>query len=57
MGNAGTIEGIVVDPSGSAVAKAQVSLYNVVTGYRQSAVSASDGNFRLSNIPPNTYHL
>jgi hypothetical protein len=57
LGNAGTIQGIVRDPSGAVVANAQVSLRNVISGYSQTATSASDGTFRLVNIPPNSYHL
>jgi hypothetical protein len=57
LGNAGTIQGTVLDPSGAVVANAQVTLSNAVSGYRQSTVSASDGSFRLVNIPPNPYRL
>jgi len=57
LGNAGTIEGTVVDPSGAAVAKATVTIHNRVTGYTQAASTGTDGSFRLSNIPPNPYHL
>src|ERR1039457_4490347 len=57
LGNAGTIEGSVVDPSGAAVPKAVVTIHNAVTGYSQTATTASDGSFRFSNIPPNPYHL
>ena len=57
LGNAGTIEGSVVDPSGAAVARAQIVLRNVVSGYSQSTMSAADGSFRLVNIPGNPYHL
>jgi hypothetical protein len=57
LGNAGTIEGTVVDPSGAVVPKAEVTLHNVVSGYSQSASSGSDGVFRLTNIPPNPYRL
>ena len=57
LGNAGTIEGSVLDPSGAVVAKAPVSVHNVVTGYTQSVVSGADGSFRLVNLPPNPYHL
>src|SRR5579872_4618357 len=57
LGNAGTIEGVVVDPSGASVAKPEVTLSNPVSGYKQSATSASDGSFRLVNIPPSPYHL
>jgi Carboxypeptidase regulatory-like domain len=57
LGNAGTIDGVVVDPSGAAVIKATVTLHNSVTGYNQTVESNSDGAFHLGNIPPNPYHL
>lgn len=57
LGNAGTIEGTVTDPSGAAVPKAQIDLKNAITGYKQNARSGEDGAFRLVNIPPNSYHL
>src|SRR5471032_1552892 len=57
LGNAGTIEGSVVDPSGAAVAKAAVTIHNAVSGYNQATTTASDGSFRFSNIPPNPYHM
>src|ERR1043165_2543257 len=57
LGNAGTIEGTVIDPSGSVIPKARILLRNSVSGYQQSTSSAGDGTFRLSNIPPNPYHL
>ena len=57
LGNAGTIEGSVVDPSGAAVTGAEVTLHNLVTGYTQTVKSAADGSFKLLSIPPNPYHL
>jgi len=57
LGNAGTIEGTVTDPSGAVVAKAAVSIHNPVTGYKQSTSTDKDGAFRLVNIPPNPYHM
>jgi Carboxypeptidase regulatory-like domain len=57
LGNAGTLEGSVVDPTGAAVAKATVTIHNAVTGYRQVTGTGSDGTFRFSNIPPNSYHV
>ena len=57
VGNSGTIEGTVTDPSGGAVPKAAVSIRNATTGYSQAALSGDDGTFRLTNLPPNTYHL
>src|SRR5450432_4168760 len=57
LGNAGTIEGTVVDPSGASVAKAVVTIHNAISGHRQETATATDGTFRLNNIPPNPYHL
>ena len=47
LGNAGTIEGTVIDATGAAIARAAVSLHNPLTYYTQSATSGSDGSFRL----------
>jgi hypothetical protein len=57
LGNAGTIEGSVIDPAGAAVTKAKVTIHNPVTGYNQSTVTGTDGAFRFGNIPPNSYHV
>ncbi|HEY6987884.1 MAG TPA: TonB-dependent receptor, partial [Bryobacteraceae bacterium] len=51
------IQGTVSDPSGAVIADAVVSLTNGVTGYTQTSKSASDGTYRLNNIPPNQYIL
>ncbi|HEY6990029.1 MAG TPA: carboxypeptidase-like regulatory domain-containing protein, partial [Bryobacteraceae bacterium] len=56
-GKGGTIQGTVSDPSGAVIADAVVSLTNGVTGYTQTSKSASDGTYRLNNIPPNQYIL
>ncbi len=55
LGNAGTIEGVVLDPSGAVVSGADVSVRNSITGYTQSTASGSNGAFRLTNIPVNPY--
>ncbi len=57
LGNAGTINGSVTDPSGGVVAAAQVTLHNAISGYNQAVSSGADGVFRLVNIPPGAYHL
>ena len=57
LGNAGTIKGTVLDPTGAVVAGASITATNPVTGYSQQASSGSDGSFVLSNLPPNPYHL
>jgi hypothetical protein len=57
LGNAGTLEGTVVDASGFAMPRAQVLLQNPISGYKQAQVTGADGSFRLVNIPPNQYHF
>ena len=57
LGGGGTVSGAVVDPSGASVPKANVTLTNRVTNYRQSVTTAEDGTFRLNNVPPNPYQL
>src|SRR2546421_9055647 len=57
LGNAGTVEGVVVDPSGAMVAGAEVRVAIAISGYSQTTHSTSNGSFRLTNIPPNPYHL
>ena len=57
LGNAGTVTGTVVDPSGAAVPGATVTAHNPVTGYTQTVASNATGNFRLVNLPPNAYHV
>jgi hypothetical protein len=57
LGNAGTIEGSVIDQSGAAIAKAEINIHNTVSGYSQFVVTGPDGAFQLVNIPPSQYHL
>ena len=57
LGNAGTIQGTVKDPTGAVVPQATVRIHNPVSGYQQSVTTDASGNFRLTNVPPNPYHL
>jgi hypothetical protein len=56
-GNAGTVRGSVLDPSGAAIAGATVQIENPVSHYNQTAKTDSQGNFAFVNIPYNNYHL
>ena len=57
LGNSGSIEGVVKDPSGAAVPNAKVEISYPVSGYRREATTGVDGAFRFSNVPFNSYPL
>src|SRR5262245_30862876 len=57
LGGAGTIEGVVTDPSGAVISNAQVEISNAISGYKQRTTTDSTGGFRFSNVPPNPYHI
>jgi hypothetical protein len=57
VGNSGSIEGVVKDPSGAAVAGATVEIVNVVSGYTRTVNTGDDGAFRFTNVPFNPYHM
>jgi carboxypeptidase family protein len=55
--NAGSIDGVVKDQTGGAVAGAKVGINFPVTGFQRETTTAADGSFRFTNIPFNPYHL
>jgi len=57
LGNAGSIEGVVKDSSGGVVAGAKVEIAYAVSGYQRETTTGSDGSFRFTNVPFNSYHL
>jgi hypothetical protein len=57
LGNSGSIEGVVKDPSGGVVANATVEITNPVSGFTRQTTTGSDGNFHFTNVPFNPYHL
>jgi hypothetical protein len=57
LGNSGSIDGVVKDPSGAAVASATVEISYVVSGFHREATTGTDGSFHFTNVPFNTYHL
>ena len=56
-GNAGTVQGTVVDPTGAVIPSAAVHLHNDRSGFDRTATSDAQGQFTFTNIPFNTYHL
>lgn len=57
LGNAGTIQGTVTDPSGAALPNATVTIVNRVSSFHQETKTDDKGVFRFSSIPPNPYHM
>ena len=57
LGNAGSIEGLVKDQSGSSVPGAKVEITNPVSGFHREATTDTDGAFRFVNVPFNPYHM
>src|SRR5262250_776306 len=57
LGNSGSIEGVVKDPSGGVVAGAKAEISYPVSGLRREASTDADGNFKFTNVPFNPYHL
>ncbi|MBZ5543533.1 MAG: carboxypeptidase regulatory-like domain-containing protein [Acidobacteriia bacterium] len=55
--SSGTIRGSVLDPSGAAIKGATVEIRNPVTGYTRTIETDDQGNFELTNVPYNPYHL
>jgi hypothetical protein len=55
--SSGTVDGMVLDPSGKFVKGAGVEISNPLTGYRQTTATDDMGSFRLSNLPFNNYHI
>ncbi len=56
-GQAGTVRGMVLDPSGAIIPQASVTIRNALTGYQQTATADEHGAFVFANIPPNPYRL
>jgi hypothetical protein len=56
-GNAGTINGTVLDPSGAVVANANVEIHQAISGYDRTTTTDSDGKFSFTNVPFNPYHM
>lgn len=53
-----TLRGTVMDASGSAVANAQVEIYEPLTGQKvRETTSTSTGDFEISELKPGTYEL
>jgi len=52
-----SIQGIVQDPTGAGVAKAQIELVNIATGVTKISASDSSGNYRFVSLAPGNYKI
>ena len=57
VGNSGSVDGTVLDPTGAVVPNARVEIQNPVSGFDRSTITDSSGKFEFTNIPFNPYHL
>ena len=57
LGGAGTIQGIVKDPTGGVMQSVDVTIKNPVSGFTKTATTDVGGKYVFSNLPPNSYHL
>jgi hypothetical protein len=55
--NTGTIEGVVTDPSGSAVPKSEVTITNLGTNFTRSLRTDDEGRFRGLLLPLGSYKV
>jgi len=44
-------------PNNAVVPNATVTIENAVTGYQRTVNAGTDGAFKFTNVPPNTYAL
>ena len=57
LGNAGSINGTVLDATGAVIVGATVKIHNPVTNLERTVQTDTTGGFFFPNIPFNPYHL
>jgi hypothetical protein len=53
----GTISGLVLDPTGGAIAGAEVLIVNDATGVKYVGAANGEGIYAVPNLPPGTYRI
>ncbi|MGH9344974.1 MAG: carboxypeptidase regulatory-like domain-containing protein [Terriglobia bacterium] len=56
-GTSGTVEGVVLDPSGAVIQGATVAVDDPVSQYERTATTSASGQFEFTNVPYNPYHM
>src|SRR5215470_4684069 len=57
VGSSGDVRGVVTDPSGGVIAKADIVVEDTEKGIRRAAVSDDKGLYEFTGLPPGTYHV
>src|SRR5580704_5526009 len=57
LGGAGTVQGVVKDPTGGVMVSVPVGISNAVTGFNKTTTTDTAGKYNFTNLPPNPYHL
>jgi len=57
LGGAGTVQGIVKDPTGAVMQAVAVKIANPVTGFSRTTTTDASGRFVFRNLPQNPYHV
>ncbi len=57
QGTSGSIGGTVTDATGAVIPGATVTVLSPVSGFRQTLQTDASGQFRISNLPFNRYHV
>ena len=57
LGGAGTLQGIVKDPTGGVMQAVEVKIANAVSGFTRTATTDATGRYFFGNLPPNSYHV
>jgi outer membrane cobalamin receptor len=55
--NVGTVLGAVSDPSGAVVPGATVTISSSISGYKQTAITDSNGQYKFTNVPYAQYTI
>src|SRR5579862_8461167 len=57
LGGAGTVQGVVKDPTGGVMQSVEVRITNPVSGFARTTTTDALGKYVFSNLPPNSYHV
>jgi len=57
LGGAGTIQGIVKDPTGGVMQSVEVRITNALTGFMRTVTTDAMGRYSFGNLAPNPYHV